>query len=144
MGSRASGTGPRWCAIPCPRLLAGEVRRRHIGNQMVTFQKQLDRTFAALADPTRRAILLRLSEGEATVGELARPFRMSRPAISKHLRVLERAGLVVRRKDGRISRCTLDASPMRDAATWVERYRRFWEGQLDRLTTYLEEKEDAS
>jgi DNA-binding transcriptional ArsR family regulator len=111
---------------------------------MVTFQKQLDRTFAALADPTRRAILLRLSEGEATVGELARPFRMSRPAISKHLRVLERAGLVVRRKDGRISRCTLDASPMRDAATWVERYRRFWEGQLDRLTTYLEEKEDAS
>lgn len=111
---------------------------------MVTFSKRLDRTFAALADPTRRAILARLAGGEATVGELAEPFRMTRPAISKHLRVLERAGLVQRERDGRVSRCTLDASPMKDAADWVERYRRFWEGRLDALARYLEEQEKRS
>jgi len=111
-------------------------------NQMVTFsERQLDLTFAALADPTRRAILARLSEGDASVGELARPFDVSRPAVSKHLRVLERAGLVVRAKDGRVSRCGLDARPMKDAAEWVERYRRFWEERLDALATYLEQKE---
>ena len=109
---------------------------------MVTFsERQLDLTFAALADPTRRAILARLSEGDASVGELARPFDVSRPAVSKHLRVLERAGLVVRAKDGRVSRCGLDARPMKDAAEWVERYRRFWEERLDALATYLEQKE---
>lgn len=105
---------------------------------MVTNSTQLDLTFGALADPTRRAILARLAEGETSVKELAAPFAMSRPAISKHLRVLERAGLVKRSPDGRISRCSLDASPMREAAEWVEYYRRYWEGQLDALARYLE------
>jgi DNA-binding transcriptional ArsR family regulator len=105
---------------------------------MVTNSTTLDRTFGALADPTRRAILARLTAGEATVGELAEPFAVSRPAISKHLRVLEAAGLVHRTREGRLSRCALDADPMRDAAEWVERYRAFWEGQLDALSRYLE------
>lgn len=108
---------------------------------MVTNDSRLDHTFAALADPTRRAILARLAAGEATVGELARPFDVSRPAISKHLRVLEGAGLVRRAKDGRLSRCELDAGPMRNAADWVERYREFWEGQLDALKRYVERDE---
>lgn len=107
---------------------------------MVTNSAQLDLTFGALADPTRRAILARLSDGDATVGELARPFDVSRPAVSKHLRVLERAGLVTRNREGRVSRCELDAGPMRDAADWVERYRRFWEDQLDALSRYLEDE----
>jgi DNA-binding transcriptional ArsR family regulator len=109
---------------------------------MVTNSDQLDLTFAALADPTRRAILARLSEGESTVGDLARPFEISRPAISKHLRVLERAGLVRRARDGRLSRCGLDATPMRDAAEWVEEYRKFWESQLDALARFLEQNEE--
>ena len=109
---------------------------------MVTNSDQLDLTFAALADPTRRAILSRLSEGESTVGDLARPFEISRPAISKHLRVLERAGLVRRARDGRLSRCGLDATPMRDAAEWVEEYRQFWESQLDALANFLEQDEE--
>lgn len=112
----------------------------HIGNHMVT-NEQLDRTFGALADPIRRAILAQLASGPATVGDLARPFRVSRPAISKHLRVLERAGLVRRARDGRVSRCRLDAAPMRDAADWVERYRAFWEQRLDALSKYLEEEQ---
>ena len=107
---------------------------------MVTSARALDRTFAALADPTRRAILARLARGEATVGELARPFRVSRPAVSKHLRVLEQAGLVQRERDGRVSRCALDAEPMREAAEWVERYRVFWTGRLDSLERYLERR----
>ena len=107
---------------------------------MVTNIRRLDLTFGALADPTRRAILARLAEGEATVGELAGPFAVSRPAVSKHLRVLERAGLVRRTSDGRVSRCTLDATPMQDAAEWVEHYRTFWEGQLDSLSRFLEQK----
>lgn len=101
--------------------------------------QQLDLTFGALADSTRRAILSRLATGETTVGELAKPFEISRPAISKHLRVLERAGLVRRTVDGRISRCELDAKPMRDAAEWVEYYRIFWEGQLESLARYFNE-----
>lgn len=105
---------------------------------MVTNNHQLDLTFAALADSTRRAILARLADGDATVGELAGPFEISRPAISKHLRVLERAGMVRTTRDGRLSRCGLDAVPMRDAAEWVEKYRVFWENQLDALTRYLE------
>jgi DNA-binding transcriptional ArsR family regulator len=105
---------------------------------MVTSNQRLDRTFGALADGTRRAILGRLAQGDATVGELARPFRVSRPAISKHLRVLERAGLVQRGREGRISRCVLDAGGMREAAEWVERYRAFWEGRLDALSRYIE------
>ena len=100
---------------------------------MVTHSRQLDLIFGALADGTRRDILARLAEGESTVGDLARPYEMSRPAISKHVRVLERAGLVRRTKDGRVSRCGLDAGPLRDAADWVERYRQFWEGQFDQL-----------
>ena len=112
---------------------------------MVTISSEhLDRTFAALADPTRRAILEHLSQGPTTVGELADPFRISRPAISKHLRVLERAGLVRRRKDGRLSRCALDATPMKNAADWVERYRRYWEQQLDALARYLEHEENTN
>lgn len=110
---------------------------------MVTNTRTLDRTFAALSDSTRRAILARLAEGETTVGELARPFRMSRPAISKHLRVLERAGLVQRQREGRVSRCELDAEPMRDAAQWIERYREFWGDRLDSLARYLERQKPS-
>lgn len=110
---------------------------------MVTINARLDRTFGALADSTRRAILARLARGEASVGELARPFRVSRPAISKHLRVLERAGLVSRTREGRVSRCELDAAAMREAAEWVNRYRAFWEGRLDALARYVEEPVSA-
>ena len=108
---------------------------------MVTNCAGLDLIFGALADPTRRAILARLAEGDATVGELAHPFTVSRPAISKHLRVLEQAGLVRRSRHGRLSRCGLDAGPMRDAAEWVEHYREFWEDQLDSLSRYLDQQE---
>ena len=100
--------------------------------------RRLDLVFGALADSTRRSILARLARGEATVGELAAPFEISRPAISKHLKVLERAGLIRRTRDGRIRRCELSAGPMRDAAEWVERYRVFWEDRLDALAAYLE------
>jgi DNA-binding transcriptional ArsR family regulator len=106
---------------------------------MVTIQRRLDRTFAALADPTRRAILERLTRGEVTVGELARPFRVSRPAISKHLRVLEGAGLVRRERQGRVSRLELDADAMRIAAEWMERYRIFWTNRLADLKRYIEQ-----
>jgi len=107
---------------------------------MVTDGVRLDRTFGALADGTRRAILARLARSEATVGELARPFRVSRPAISKHLRVLERAGLVRRSRDGRVSRCALDAGALREAAAWVDRYREFWTGRLDELARFIERR----
>ena len=105
---------------------------------MITNVRRLDRTFGALADGTRRAILDRLTRGDATVGELARPFRISRPAISQHLRVLERARLVKRSREGRVSRCRLDPVAMREAAAWVERYRAFWTDQLDSLARYVE------
>lgn len=105
---------------------------------MVTNGRKLDSVFGALSDATRRAILEELAHGERTVGELAEPFEISRPAISKHLRVLERAGLVQRTPEGRISRCALDAAPLRQAADWVELYRDFWEGRLDALARYLE------
>jgi len=94
-------------------------------------------TFAALADPTRRAILARLAEGEATVNELAEPFAMTLPAVSKHLKVLERAGLIVRGRNAQWRPCTLDARPLRDAADWMQQYRRFWETRLDRLDEHL-------
>jgi DNA-binding transcriptional ArsR family regulator len=112
---------------------------------MVTIsqEERLDRVFAALADRTRRGILARLSAGEATVGELARPFAMSRPAVSKHLNVLEAAGLVHRTPDGRVNRCRLDAEPLEAASSWVERYRRYWEDSLGALADYLEQEEDA-
>lgn len=99
----------------------------------------LSTTFAALADPTRRAILARLADGEASVTELARPFDMSLPAVSRHLKVLERAGLVARGRDAQWRPCRLEAAPLRDAAGWLEHYRRFWERSLDRLEEYLGE-----
>ena len=108
---------------------------------MVKHNTQLDLTFAALADPTRRAILTRLAEGDVSVGELAKPFEISLPAVSKHLRVLERAGLLLQDPQGRVRRCKLRAVPMREAAAWVQRYRRFWTRQLDALAKFVEAKE---
>ena len=104
---------------------------------MVTNDRQLDSVFGALSDGTRRAILEMLADSDRTVGELARPFEISRPAISKHLRVLERAGLVRRTPEGRISRCALDAEPLKHAADWVDHYRDFWEGRLDALLSLI-------
>ena len=104
----------------------------------------LDATFAALADPTRRAILARLASGEASVMELAKPFAMSQPAISKHLKVLERAGLVSRGRDAQRRPCRLVAKPLAEANEWLEGYRRFWEVQYDRLDGLLEEMKAAS
>jgi DNA-binding transcriptional ArsR family regulator len=108
--------------------------------------EQLNTVFLALADPTRRAILARLAQGEASGTELARPFSISVPAISKHLRVLEHADLILHRKDGRTHRFRLAASPLKEAATWLEHYRHFWEAQFDSLDTYLlttpEEEQD--
>jgi len=101
----------------------------------------LDATFAALSDATRRGILARLAQGEASVSVLAAPYDMSLPGVSKHLRVLERAKLIARRKDGRIYRCRLAAEPMKDAAEWIERYRQFWEQQFDALARFLEESQ---
>jgi DNA-binding transcriptional ArsR family regulator len=98
----------------------------------------LDATFGALADPTRRAILARLAQGEAMVTELAEPFRVSLPAISKHVRVLESAGLLEREVNGRVHRCRLAAKPMKNAAAWIEQYRSFWESQFDALAKYLQ------
>jgi DNA-binding transcriptional ArsR family regulator len=100
---------------------------------------RLDRTFAALADPTRRAILARLATGEASVTELGRPFRISLPAVSKHLKVLEQAGLIVRGRDRQWRPARLDAEPIREVAEWTDRYRRFWDESYDRLEDYLEE-----
>lgn len=94
-------------------------------------------TFAALADPTRRAILAQLTQGEASVTELAQPFQMSLPAISKHLKVLERAGLITRSREAQWRPCRLEANPLQDAASWVGQYRQFWEQNLDRLDDYL-------
>jgi len=109
-------------------------------NQMVNYQTEtLNSTFAALADPTRRAILQRLSYGDSSVTALAEPFNVSLPAISKQLRVLERAGLLVQQKDGRVRRCKLEAQPMKEAIDWIAQYRRFWEDKLDSLATYLED-----
>jgi DNA-binding transcriptional ArsR family regulator len=99
----------------------------------------LSATFAALADPTRRAILARLSQGEASVGELAAPFAMSLPAISKHLKVLERARLIARGREAQWRPCRLRAAPLRDVADWVAPYRRFWEQGFERLDAYLDE-----
>jgi DNA-binding transcriptional ArsR family regulator len=96
-------------------------------------------TFAALADPTRRAILARLSAGEATVTELAAPFKMTLPAVSKHLKVLEKAGLITRGREAQWRPCRLEASPLKDVADWVEEYRRYWEEKFDRLDDYLKE-----
>lgn len=102
-------------------------------------QDQLSTTFAALADPTRRAILARLAAGESSVTDLAEPFDMSLPAITKHLKVLERAGLISRTREAQWRPCRLEAKPLQQAADWVEQYRKFWEDSLDRLEEYLSE-----
>jgi DNA-binding transcriptional ArsR family regulator len=99
----------------------------------------LDRTFAALADPTRRAILTRLSTGQASVTELAEPFEMSLPAVSKHLKVLERAGLISRGREAQWRPCRLEPAPLKDVADWVDEYRGLWEARLGRLDDYLQE-----
>jgi DNA-binding transcriptional ArsR family regulator len=104
--------------------------------------KSLNRTFAALADPTRRRILAHLARGDRRVTDLARPYAMSLPAVSKHLRVLEKAGLIRRRRHGRTHQLKLEAQPLKRAAQWVEEYRRFWEDSLDRLAKYLEQTND--
>jgi len=96
-------------------------------------------TFAALADPTRRAMLLRLSQGEISVSALAEPFQMSLPAATKHLRVLERAGLVQKRRDAQRRPCRINAEPLKQATDWMAQYRQFWEGSLDRLDAYLQQ-----
>src|SRR3954452_1778331 len=106
--------------------------------------RTLDATFAALADPTRRQILAHLARGDRRVTDLARPHDMSLPAISKHLRVLEDAGLLRRRRYGRVHEMQLNAEPLRKAAQWVENYRKFWEGSLDRLAEYLEKQNRPS
>jgi DNA-binding transcriptional ArsR family regulator len=98
----------------------------------------LSTTFAALADPTRRAILARLSRGECSVTELAEPFDMSMPAVSKHLRVLERAGLIARGREAQWRPCRIEAGPIKEVADWTERYRHIWEQRFDRLETYLQ------
>lgn len=99
----------------------------------------LDATFAALSDPTRRAILARLARGEMSVKELARPFKISAPAITKHLKVLQRVGLISRGRQAQWRPCRLEAKPLEDVAEWVERYRRYWDGSFDRLDDYLHE-----
>ncbi|MEV6097417.1 ArsR/SmtB family transcription factor [Nocardia sp. NPDC059091] len=101
-------------------------------------EDQLDSVFAALSDATRRAILARLAEGEATVGELAEPFAMSLPAVSKHLKVLERAGLITRSRDAQWRPCRLEPAPLAAATDWLERYRNFWGDRLDRLDEHLQ------
>ena len=105
----------------------------------MTTTDQLSATFAALADPTRRAILARLLSGERSVTDLAEPFDMSMPAVSKHLRVLERAGLIARRRDAQWRHCRIEGGPLKDVSDWTERYRHIWEGRLNRLDTYLQQ-----
>ena len=157
----------RWCSGRCWRFARGplllrparSVRRCKprakkgvctskpavlIVNQMVKYSSRtLNRTFAALADPTRRHILAHLARGDRRVTDLARPHAMSLPAVSKHLRVLEKAGLLRRRRYGRVHEMQLDAKPLKEAAQWVEEYRKFWEGSLDRLAVYLEKTNPA-
>ena len=111
---------------------------------MVYHHRTLDTTFAALADPTRRAIIARLATGERTISELAARFVMTLPAVSKHVHVLERAGLARVRREGRVRRTTLVAARMRGALAWIERYRRFWEFQFDQLSAYLAATGDIS
>jgi DNA-binding transcriptional ArsR family regulator len=117
-----------------------------LNNRTVKYEMDSDRlstTFAALADPTRRAILARLVNGEASVTDLAEPFAMSMPAVSRHLKVLEHAGLIARGREAQWRPCRLEAAPLRDIADWVEHYRRFWEESFDRLDEYLHELQAA-
>ncbi len=110
---------------------------------METSPERLDATFAALADPTRRAILVRLASGEASVLELAKPFAMTQPAISKHIKVLERAGLVTRSRDAQRRPCRIEVRAMAEATGWLENYRRLWEGNFQRLDDLLEDLKSA-
>jgi DNA-binding transcriptional ArsR family regulator len=103
----------------------------------------LSAIFAALADPTRRAILARLALGETPVSELAKPFKMSMPAVSKHLKVLERAGLISRGREAQWRPCRLDAGPLKDAASWIEEYRRFWSAHVDALERHLDRMDQS-
>jgi DNA-binding transcriptional ArsR family regulator len=105
--------------------------------------RTLDRTFSAIADPTRRAILSRLAQGEASVSELAEPFDMTMPAVSKHLKVLERAGLIERGRDAQRRPCRLRAEPLREASGWIEQYRTMWNDRLDRLDAYLRDQKTS-
>lgn len=107
-------------------------------------EEKLTETFSALANSTRRALLARLAEGEATVNELAEPFDMTLPAVSKHLKVLERAGLVTRGRHAQFRPCSLDAEPLREVAGWTEQYRHVWEARLDRMDNYLKQLETSS
>lgn len=126
-------------------LFARQLKPTSLLNQMVKYSsKTLNRTFAALADPTRRRILAHLARGDQRVTRLAKPHAMSLPAVSKHLRVLEKAGLLRRRRYGRVHEMRLDAKPLRQAAQWVEEYRKFWQGSLDRLSEYLESQNRPS
>lgn len=102
----------------------------------------LNHTFSALSDPTRRAIISKLAKGDMPIMELASPFDMSLPAVSKHIRVLEKAGLVIRKKQGRVHYCRLNAQPLRDAAKWLAFYQKFWNAKLDSLTSFLEENSE--
>jgi len=104
---------------------------------------RLSAAFAALADPTRRAILARLAMGEATVGQLAEPFAMSLPAVSKHLKVLERAGLITRGREAQWRPCRIEPGPLKDVAGWLEHYRRFWDESFDRLDQYLQQLQEG-
>ena len=121
----------------------GPTNKKGVTGDEEHLQDQLSYTFSALADPTRRAILARLALGERSVTELAEPFEMSMPAVSKHLKVLERAGLISRGREAQWRPCRLDAGPLKEAAGWIEEYRRFWEQTLDRLDKYLREIETA-
>ncbi|MDK1029076.1 MAG: metalloregulator ArsR/SmtB family transcription factor [Anaerolineae bacterium] len=107
---------------------------------MVYYNQGLDNTFSALSDPTRRAIVSKIAIGEVPIMELASPFNMSLPAVSKHVRVLENAGLLIRKKRGRVQYCRLNASPMRDATDWLIKYQQFWDTKLDALANFLEEQ----
>jgi DNA-binding transcriptional ArsR family regulator len=106
---------------------------------MVNYSPSLDQTFAALSDPTRRAIISQLAKGEFSIMELASPFDMSLPAVSKHVRILEDAGLLIRKKRGRVHYCHLNARPLRDAAQWLVFYQQFWDSKLDALANFLQE-----
>src|SRR5258705_12737748 len=123
--------------FPMPRSALALVERRPRGRPPAR-SARLDVTFAALADPTRRAIVERLSSGEATVSDLAAPFDISLPAVSKHLTVLEEAGLIRRAREGRVHVCKLVGTPMKDAALWIARYRSFWDSQILAFEKYLE------
>src|SRR5512140_3384230 len=123
-------------AVDRPRTVIYYTKR--LNKEMTISAQQLDLTFAALSDPTRRAILSRLASGEATVMDLAKPFDMTLPAISKHLKVLQRAGLISQGREAQWRPCRLEAAPLKDAAAWIEHYRRYWEESFDRLDDYLE------